>query len=222
MKSIIVVDDHALFREGIVSLLSVSGFDVVAQAGDGATAIQAIKRLSPDLVLLDINMPDMDGLETLRQIRKVRPETEVVMLTASEANEDLITAVQNGARGYLLKNLNSKGFIASIRGLEKGEAAMSRKLMALVLGNIEQKTLGSSKKSGSDEIEFSERELELLQHISNGLTNKAISIEVGVSENTVKYHLRNILRKLNAQNRAEAVGYAMKAGIISAKSHNGV
>jgi two-component system nitrate/nitrite response regulator NarL len=215
---VLVVDDHALFRDGIVSLLTASGFEIVAQVGDGVTAMQEMARLKPNLVLLDINMPEMSGLDVLVQIRQEYPETQVVMLTASESDEHLLAAIRSGAQGYLLKNLDAKGLLASINGLKKGEAAISRKLTAKLINRLAQtEEAAQTEASVEPESEITKREQELLVYIADGLTNKAIANELDISENTVKYHLKNILRKMNVQNRAEAVAYAVRSGLISDK-----
>ncbi len=215
-KRVLVVDDHALFREGIVSLLTVAGFVVVGQVGDGEAAVQAVLRLKPDLVLLDINLPaGMDGLDTLRRIREVDEEAQVVILTASENNAHLVTAVRYGACGYMLKTLDSKGFIASLQGLERGEAALSRFLTAQLMESLNRAHRVRPSSDAATEDELSERELEMLRYVSAGLTSKLIAEKAGITENTVKYHVKNILRKLNVQNRAEAVAYAVQIGLIS-------
>src|SRR5512137_1305239 len=124
---VLVVDDHSLFRDGIVSLLGATGFTVVGQAGDGKAAVAEALRLKPELVLLDIHMPEMTGLEALKQIKAQLPETRVVMLTVSEAEESLGEAIRNGADGYLLKHLSGTEFIEMLDGLKRGEAAITRK-----------------------------------------------------------------------------------------------
>lgn len=207
---VLVADDHSLFRDGIISLLEAAGFEVVGQVGNGQAALEAALRLQPDLVLLDISMPVVNGLEALRQIRASLPDTQVVMLTVSDDDQNIFEAIQSGAQGYLLKSQNAEGFLASLRGLERGEMAMTRQTSARLIGNMIQQTRDEEKLPAA----LSVRELELLYLLADGMSNKAIAQKLSISENTAKYHLRNILQKLNAQNRTEAVAYAARTGLL--------
>ncbi len=208
---VLVADDHSLFRDGIVSLLEAAGMTVVGEAGDGVEAVELATRLRPDLILLDIHMPEMDGLEALRRIRAALPEVRVVMLTVSDDDENLVAAVQAGASGYLLKNLDAKGFLASLRGLQRGEAAMTRKTMAQLMEALAEKK--EERKSEPRDL-LTSREEELLRLVAAGLSNKAIAQRLSISENTVKFHMKNILQKLNVRNRAEAAAYAVREGLV--------
>jgi DNA-binding NarL/FixJ family response regulator len=145
---VLVSDDHALFRDGIVTLLEAAGFDVVGQVGDGEAAVEAALRLRPDLVLLDINMPQMSGLKALRQIKTQLPETQVVMLTVSEDDADLFEAVESGAAGYLLKNLTAEEFFAMLDGLRRGEAAVGRQATARVMKGFSDLSCRGSEAAG--------------------------------------------------------------------------
>jgi DNA-binding NarL/FixJ family response regulator len=210
MKRVVVADDHSLFRDGITSLLEAAGYEVVEQVGDGEMAIDAIRRLQPDLVLLDITMPKKNGLEALKIIKSEFPEIRAVMLTVSDDDEDLYTAIQTGADGYLLKDLKSDEFLMMLDGLEKGEAALSRKMTtSLITGFQELSTNAELTK-----MQFTERELELLNLMADGLSNKRIAKKLFISENTVKYHIRNILQKFGVQNRTEAVAQAIRKGLL--------
>lgn len=207
---VLVADDHALFRDGVISLLEAAGFEVVEQVGDGQAAVEAAKRLHPDLVLLDINMPVLGGLEALRQIKAGLPRTRVVMLTVSDDDADLMEAFRAGAQGYLLKNLSAEGFLASLRGLEHGEMALTRQAATrLITGMVKRppRALDSSEP-------LTPRENELLTLVAQGLSNKAVAQRLSVSENTVKYHIKKIMQKLNVQNRTEAVSHAVRLGLI--------
>jgi len=207
---VLVADDHSLFRDGIVSLLEAAGFEVVGQVGDGRAAVEAAQRLRPDLVLMDITMPQMSGLEALRRIKAELPEVQVVMLTVSDDDADLIEAVKSGARGYLLKNLTADEFLDMLGGLERGEAAMTRQTTARLLQG-----LADLSQPRAEPMEgLTQREIELLRLVAEGLSNKAIAQALSISENTVKYHLKNILQKLGVQNRAEAVAHALRAGLL--------
>jgi DNA-binding NarL/FixJ family response regulator len=211
---VLVADDHALFRDGIVSLLEAAGFDVVGQVGDGRAAVDAALRLHPDLVLLDINMPQMSGLEALRLIKKELPETQVVMLTVSDDDAHLFDAIESGAMGYLLKNLTTDAFFEMLDGLRRGEAAMSRQVTARLM-----KGFADLSRQRSELVEsLSEREIEVLRLVAEGLSNKAVAQSLSISENTVKYHMRNVLQKLGAQNRTEAVTHAIRAGLLNPDS----
>ncbi len=207
---VLVADDHSLFRDGITSLLEAAGFDVVGQVGNGEDAVRETQQLQPDVVLLDVTMPKMTGLEALKQIKQTVPHTQVVMLTVSD-DETLLEAVQSGADGFLLKNLTADEFLDMLAGLHWGEAAMTRQTTTRLLKNMTQPTSTHSKPDQS----LTPREIELLQRIAEGLSNRAIAQQLSVSPNTVKYHVKNILQKLNAQNRTEAVARAIHAGIIS-------
>jgi len=208
---ILVADDHSLFRDGIISLLEAAGLEVVGQVGDGRAAVEAAQRLQPDVVLLDIDMPQMNGLEALRLIKAGLPETQVVMLTVSDDDANLLEATRAGAQGYLLKSLNAGQFLEMLNGLQQGKAAMTRQTTARLMKGFSTPS--------SPQVEpaknLTEREIELLQLVANGLSNKAVAQKMSISENTVKYHLKNILQKLNVQNRTEAVTYAIRTGLLN-------
>ena len=205
---IFVVDDHSLFRDGVISLLEAGGHTVVGQAGDGLSAVESIPGLKPDLVIMDIKMPVMDGLEALRQIKSASPDVKVIMLTVSEDEANLVDAIRIGADGYLLKHLNAKDFLEMVNGLERGEAALTRSLTTRLLKHM------STPEPESERSLLSERELEILKLVSAGKSNRAIAEQLSISENTVKYHLKNILHKLGVSNRTEAVMWAMQRGML--------
>ncbi len=207
---VLVADDHSLFRDGIVSLLEAGGFDVVGQVGDGQSAIDTARQLRPDLVLLDIAMPEMSGLETLRTIRAELPQVKVVMLTVSDEDSDLFEAIKFGAHGYLLKSLSSAKFIELLEGIGRGDAAMTRQTTTRLMRGFTE--LANKEKSGADQL--SKREFELLELVAEGLSNQAVGQKLSISVNTVKYHMKSILQKMGAQNRTEAVMLAIRAGIL--------
>jgi DNA-binding NarL/FixJ family response regulator len=207
---VLVADDHSLFRDGIISLLEAAGFEVVGQAGDGQAAVEAALRLRPDLVLLDITMPQMSGLEALRLIKAELPETQVVMLTVSDDDADLSEALESGALGYLLKNLSADQFFEMLDGLQRGEAAMTRQTTTRLM-----KGLADLSPQRAEPVEsLTQRQIELLRLVAEGMSNKAIAQTLSISENTVKYHVKNILQKLGVQNRTEAVTHAIRAGLL--------
>ncbi len=211
---VLVADDHSLFRDGIISLLEAAGFEVVCQVGDGQAAVVETLRLRPDLVLMDISMPKMSGLEALRQIKAAMPETQVVMLTVSDEDADLFEAIKGGAHGYLLKDLNANDFLEMLDGLQQGEAAITRKTAKRLMEGF----AASSQPDQDVDQELSDREIQILQLIAEGLSNKGIAQKLSISEHTVKYHLKNIMQKLGVQNRTEAVAFAIRAGLIKQES----
>jgi DNA-binding NarL/FixJ family response regulator len=212
---ILVVDDYALFRDGIISLLEAAGHDVVGQVGDGLAAVEAALHLRPDLVLLDIVMPRMSGLEALRLIKAELPETQVVMLTVSENDADLFEAARYEADGFLQKDLSAVEFREMLDGLQRGEAAMTRQTATRLLKGF----AGLPQQQTEPEDWLTEREIELLWWAAEGMSNKAIAQTLSVSENTIKYHMKNIMQKLGAQNRTKAVTYALRAGLLDLDSN---
>lgn len=205
---IFVADDHSLFRDGIISLLEAGGHEIIGQAGDGKTAVEKILALRPDLALLDINMPLLDGLSALREIKAVSPDIKVVMLTVSEEDAHLLAAIRAGAAGYLLKHLNSQEFLQLLDGLERGEPAVNRSIASQLFKHIGQ--VGS----GNTEPMISERELAVLKLVAAGKSNRDVALALSVSENTIKFHLKNIMLKLNTSNRTEAVMVAKQRNLI--------
>jgi DNA-binding NarL/FixJ family response regulator len=213
---VLVADDHSLFRDGIISLLEAAGFDVVGQVGDGQAAIEAALRLCPDLVLLDIAMPQMSGLEALRLIKAELPEAQVVMLTVSDDDDDLLKAIESGAHGYLLKDLSADEFFEMLDGLQRGEAAMTRRTTTRLMKGF----TGLSHQRANLPPGLTQREIETLQLVAEGMSNKAIAEALSISENTVKYHVKNILQKLGVQNRTEAVTCAVRTGLLDSEPPN--
>lgn len=205
---IFVADDHSLFRDGVISLLEAGGYEVIGQAGDGRTALEKILLVHPDLVLLDINMPEMDGLQVLDHIKKAHPEIMVVILTVSEDESHLVEAIKSGADGYLLKHLNSNEFLEMIAGLERGEAAITRSMASRLFKHV-----GHPPAARTDPL-LSDREVDVLRLVAVGKANREIAADLSISENTVKFHLKNILIKLNVSNRTEAVMVAVKQKLL--------
>ena len=208
---VMVADDHSLFRDGLVSLLEAAGYEIAAQVGDGHEALIQAKRTKPDLILLDLSMPRLNGHEALPQLLEIAPDAKVVVLSVSEEDDDLLKVIQAGAHGYLLKNLNAKDFLELLGGLERGEAALTRRTTARLMSKLAENRLPM--KTGTENL--TARELELLELVGEGFSNRAISERLTISTNTVKYHLTNIFQKLGAQNRAEAVAHAIRTGILS-------
>jgi DNA-binding NarL/FixJ family response regulator len=210
---ILLADDHALFRDGVASLLAAWGHEVLGQVSDGDAAVEAAVRLRPDLVLMDVAMPGGGGLEATRRLAVVAPDVAIVMLTASEGVDDLFAAIKAGARGYLLKNLESGELRGMLDAVARGEAAITPAIAGRILAELARpETVPAPASGGPDRL--TERELDVLRLVVAGLRNKEIAAELGISENTAKFHLRNILDKLHAQNRAEVVARAMREGLV--------
>jgi DNA-binding NarL/FixJ family response regulator len=205
---IVLADDHPLFRDGVASLLVAWGHDVVGMAGDGHEAVTLVEQLRPDLVLMDVAMPGLTGLDATRRLAVNRPETAIVMLTASENEDDLFAAVKGGARGYLLKNLEAGQLRAMIEAVERGEAAISPATAARIIAEYARPAAVAA----PDEL--TERETAVLRLVVAGQRNKEIGAELGISENTVKFHLRNILEKLHAESRTEVAARAVREGLV--------
>jgi len=212
---VLVADDHSLFRDGLVSLLEAAGYTVVGQAGNGQEAVELARSLHPELVLLDLHMPVMNGLEALSQIKDEMPEIQTVMLTVSDEESNLIDAVKAGAGGYLLKHLNSQAFLKALEGLQRGEAAIARVATTKVMKSLAE--LSRQKSNQTSDEALSDREISILHLMAEGLSNQEISRRIFLSENTVKYHLKNIFQKLHAHNRTEAVTFAMRSGLLEEK-----
>ncbi len=206
---LVVVDDHVLFRRGLVGLLNdMAEFKVVGEAGNGREALTVIQAEQPDLVLLDVNMPEMDGIQTVEALRKVRSPLHILMLTISQHEEDLMSAIRMGADGYLLKNTEPEDLRRSILRVAEGEGALSPEVTGTVMRALARQS------EVSDQQKLSDRELEVLACLADGLTTSQIASRLFISENTVKTHVRHILEKLEASNRTEAVSKAIQLGMI--------
>lgn len=208
---ILLVDDHALVLDGISSLLEASGYEVVGLASDCQTAITLALDLKPDVVLMDISMPRMSGIDALSRIKKQSPDTKVAMLTASETESDLLAALHAGADGYILKSANADELLQKIDAVGRGELAMSSRVASRAVQSLVR---GTSEAKASAKIALSEREAGILALVANGMANRAIGAQLEISENTVKYHLKKVMNKLDAQNRTEAVAYAMRLNLL--------
>lgn len=212
---ILLVDDHVLFRRGIASLLeSRQDMEVVGEADDGLQGINQARELIPDLILMDINMPHCDGLEATRVIKQELPHVQIVMLTVSDDDENLFEAIKNGARGYLLKKLEPSQLFNMLEGLRQGEAPISRIMAAKILEEFQEPNRKSRRESNGVVDELTPREIDVLEQVVTGATNKAIAATLGITENTVKIHLRNILEKLHVRNRIQAAVHAVREGLV--------
>lgn len=207
---VLLVDDHPLFRDGVRSLLEARGVEVVGEAGDGQEALEAALHLKPDVILMDITMPRMDGLEATRLIKVRLPDVKIVVLTVSDEDRVLFEAIKSGAQGYLLKNLQADEFFNLLSGIERDEAPISRGLAGRILEEFAAHRTGRPAIEAPDEL--TDREREVLKCVSGGASNREIAATLYVSENTVKFHMKNILEKLHLRNRAEIVAYAARKG----------
>ncbi len=207
---VVLADDHALVRDGIASLLSAWGHEVVGQATDGEEAVVLSERTNPDLVLMDVMMPGIGGIEATRRIKASRPAVAIVMLTASEDEDDLFAAIQAGAQGYLAKNLESDGLRRMLEAVTRGEPAITPATAARILDHFQR----AERVPVPDPDRLTEREAQVLDLVTQGLRNKEIADRLGISQNTVKYHLGNILSKLHAQSRAELTARAIREGLV--------
>jgi two-component system nitrate/nitrite response regulator NarL len=208
---LVVVDDHALFRRGIISLLSHEpGFAVVGEAADGFEGIRTVVAQQPDVVLLDLNMPGISGLDALAAILKDVPGAHVVMLTVSEDAEDLVTALKSGAQGYLLKNIDGEFLVRSIRRAAQGESVISPEMAGKLMRQVRA---GTPSVLPADVL--SPREREILQRLAKGGSNKEIARDLDLAESTVKIHVQHILRKLGLNSRVQAAVWAIENGIAA-------
>ena len=204
-ERILLVDDHPLTRSALAGLLTQHGFDVVGEAADGEEAIEAAARLQPDLILLDLSMPGLDGLGALPRLRGAAPECEVVVLTASGTEENLLGAIRGGAAGYLLKSEPPERIVDLLRGVAQGEAALSGAVARRLLEQVRE---GGGRSSGvPDSIAeaLSARELEVLLLLDDHLATDEIAKRLFISEHTVRSHVKSLLRKLGVSSRRDAL-----------------
>ncbi len=205
---ILLVDDHALFRAGLATLLKAWGLEVVGQAGNGEEAISKARELHPDAIFMDINMPRVNGLEATRIIKAEFPDINVVILTVSDDENDLFEAIKSGAEGYLLKNLREEEFADLVERISRNEPVMSPGLARKLLSEFAR--IKGEQQRPEAEAGLTEREQEVLEELSQGKTNREISTALFISENTVSYHMKNILSKLHLRNRTQVVAWAME------------
>jgi len=206
---IALVDDHALFRDGVGALLEAWGHTVVGQAANGTEAIALVDRVLPELVLMDVRMPGLSGVETTKLIRTHHPDIAIVMLTVSEDEDDLFNAIKAGAQGYLQKDLESAQFRLMLGAVERGEAAITPATAARILDEYQHPG-----RLRADPDRLTDREVEVLRLVTTGLRNKEIAAQLGITENTAKFHLKNILEKLHAESRVELATRAVRDGLV--------
>jgi len=212
---ILIVDDHMLFRSGIKLVLQRhKEFEVVGEAGDGLEGIKRAKQLKPDVVLLDLHMHGISGLEALRVLAEDVPETQVVMLTVSEDADDLVETLRAGARGYLLKNIDTDFLLESIKRAARGESVMSPQIAHKLADSLRASPKENVVATDIDPGKLSPREREIIVMLAHGDSNKEIARMLNLSESTIKIHVQGILRKLNIAKRVQAAVYAVEHGLI--------
>jgi two-component system NarL family response regulator len=213
---ILLADDHPLFLDGLKNLLTARGVQVVGTAHDGLEALEKARRLRPEVILMDIQMPRCDGLCATRLITAELPEIKIVMLTMSSDDDDLFEAIKSGACGYLLKTQDTEEFFTHLKGLEHGEPPLSPGLAARILREFGRHHLASGSREpepvGKDFL--TSRELEVLTLVSQGLTYKEVGASLSLSERTIKYHMGEIIARLHLENRAQVVEYARRLGLV--------
>jgi DNA-binding NarL/FixJ family response regulator len=210
---VLIVDDHAMFRHGLQSALEqADGIAVVAECEEGAAAVHAAGELAPDVVLMDVRMPGMTGIEAAQRITDAYPAVRVVMLTASEQEGDLFSSIRAGASGYLLKSASTDEVADAVRSVAHGQALVSPAMTPKLLAEFNELALRAE--DGDDERRLTRREVEVLGLVAQGLSNKQIAAQLVISQNTVKNHVRNILEKLRLRSRAEAAAFAVRTNLI--------
>lgn len=210
---VLLADDHALFRAGIASLLKAWRMDVVGQAANGVEAIELTRKLEPELVLMDIGMTPCNGLEATRVIKTELPEVKVIIVTVSEDDQDLFEAIKSGAEGYLLKGMSEEELSSTLEKIAAGEPALSPQLAVKILDEFTRMAREGTARAADTEGGLTEREREVLRLVADGATNREIGSQLAISENTVSFHMKNILAKLHLKNRAQAAAFAIRTGL---------
>jgi DNA-binding NarL/FixJ family response regulator len=208
-----LVDDHDLFRTGLRNLLEEQAVQVVGEAAEGAQAVRMVRELAPDVVVMDLNMPGMSGVEATRQVTSLAPLTRVVVLTISDQDEDVMNAILAGACGYLMKDSSIQDLMQGIRAAAIGESLISPHIAAKVLQRL-RATGTNEQDAATIRAELSDREIQVLKLIANGKDNAQIAGDLHISPKTVKNHISNILMKLQIDNRIQAAVYAVRSGIV--------
>jgi DNA-binding NarL/FixJ family response regulator len=212
--NLILVDDHPLFLEGLKNLLTARGVNVVAEARNGYEAVELARQKHPEVILMDIQMPVMDGLAATRLIKSELPDTQIIMLTMSEIDDNVFEAIKSGASGYLIKTQDSNGFFSLLEKLEAGEVALSPGIAARILREFGRLSNNNENENGSvdERQELTSRQIEVLKMVSEGLTYKEVAARLHISERTVKYYMGEILKRLHMENRSEVIRYARRMG----------
>ncbi len=204
-QSILIVDDHPLFRKGVIQLIqAVPGFRFVGEAASGREGIALAQRLQPDMILLDLNMKDMNGVEVLKTLKDDGLDSRIIMLTVSDQAEDLMAALQAGADGYLLKDMEPEDLMQQLAEAARGKITISERLTQLLVASLREKNRPTS----PAEAGLTDQENRILEHLVDGKSNKLIARDLGIAEGTVKVHVKHLLKKLNLRSRVEAAVWA--------------
>ncbi|MCW9012357.1 MAG: two-component system response regulator NarL [Gammaproteobacteria bacterium] len=207
MYSVIIIDDHPLIRRGIKDLSSMDNtFQVIAEADNGAAGLELAKIHQPDIILLDLNMDKMDGLQTLKAMKAADIDSKIIILTVSNNEKDIVSTLRAGADGYLLKDMEPEDMLEQLHQVIDGHIVMSQKVSELVVRGLYEESQNESRKSA----ELTQREKEILSLIAKGLSNKLIARELDIVESTVKVHVKHLLKKLNLRSRVEAAVWAVE------------
>jgi DNA-binding NarL/FixJ family response regulator len=212
---VVICDDHALFRRGLAMVLEGEpGIAVVGEAEDGEAAVAAAEELAPDVILMDVRMPKLSGIEATKAIAERAPSTRILMLTVSDEEEDLYEAIKAGAAGYLLKEISIEEVAGAIRSVVSGQSLITPSMASKLLAEFTNLSKRAEAKQAVPVPRLTSRELEVLKLVAQGMSNKEIAADLYISENTVKNHVRNILEKLHLHSRMEAVVYAVREKIL--------
>jgi DNA-binding NarL/FixJ family response regulator len=216
---VLLVDDHPLFQEGLRNLLLSRGVEVVGTASDGLEALEQARAWAPDVILMDIQMPRLDGLAATRLIKAEMPSIKIVMLTVSAHDEDLFEAIKSGASGYLLKSLKADKFFELLAGVAQGEAPISPDLAARMLTEFAHQARRAEERPTAEEEPdaLTARQIAVLELVVEGRAYKEVAAALYITERTVKYHMKEILEKLHLRNRAQVVAYAVRMGLKTDK-----
>ena len=215
---VLVIDDHTLFREGLEGLLTRRDIDVIASVGDGEQGIKLAQELKPDIILLDMRMPDLNGLGVLARLNETGLDMPISMLTTSTEERDLVEALRNGAKGYLLKDMEPDSLVVALRDIVNGKTVVAPTL-APVLAKVVQGNVPSSKIEETPFEDLTPRETEILGLLAEGQSNKVIARNLGISDGTVKLHVKAILRKLSVHSRVEAAVLAVEHGMKNSQKN---
>ncbi len=212
--TVFVVDDHTLLREGLTKLLnSAPDIEVVGEAGNGFEAVEKIRELGPKVVLMDLYLPGLDGIEAIRQISKDLPETYCILLTASSERDNVVEATRAGARGYMVKNASASMILSQVRQVAAGKVALSEEMASKLLAGLAQNTFSPHRDSVGPYVALTGRETEVLGLLCKGMANKEIAGELNISEHTARAHVRSLMQKLNVDNRTQLAIYGVREGV---------
>jgi len=217
---VLLIDDHTLVRKGLEQLLQSRGVEVVASVGNGREGIEQAMALKPDIILLDVKMPEMSGTETLKQLRAAGVTTPVLMLTMSREESDLQAALRNGAQGYLLKDMDHEDLVPALQDALRGNNVVAKELIGSLTRLVQGQSGRAASKPGTATAisDLTPRELEILRHLAEGQSNKGIARALDITDGTVKLHVKSILRKLGVRSRVEAAVLAVEQGLAKRTS----